>query len=105
MLAWVLFLVATVFNLVVMFNLLIAIISETFAKVNENAEAFTYQVMTSIIAENHYLIPDYRREEHCAKDKYLLFARNLAQDEEDNSTDEKLSELMRAVEEQKQKTE
>ena len=40
-LVWVLFLIATLFNLVVMFNLLIAIISETFAKVNENSEAYT----------------------------------------------------------------
>jgi hypothetical protein len=35
-LVWILFLTATIFNLVIMFNLLIAIISETFAKVNEN---------------------------------------------------------------------
>jgi hypothetical protein len=35
--AWILFLLCTLFNMIVMFNLLVAIISETFAKVNENA--------------------------------------------------------------------
>jgi len=36
-LMYVLFLMSTIFNLVIMLNLLIAIISETFARVNDNA--------------------------------------------------------------------
>eukprot|EP00350_Pseudokeronopsis_sp_OXSARD2_P002513 CAMPEP_0170568410 /NCGR_PEP_ID=MMETSP0211-20121228/81174_1 /TAXON_ID=311385 /ORGANISM="Pseudokeronopsis sp., Strain OXSARD2" /LENGTH=174 /DNA_ID=CAMNT_0010890287 /DNA_START=3090 /DNA_END=3614 /DNA_ORIENTATION=- len=92
-LAQLLFLVCTVFNLVVMFNLLIAIISETFAKVNENSEAYTFQVMAAIIAENSYLIPQYSREEHCAKDKYLLFASNLSEDNNEDSTEKKMAEI------------
>lgn len=37
-LAWILFLVFTIFNMIVMLNLLIAIISDSYAKVNELAE-------------------------------------------------------------------
>ena len=57
-LVWILFLLCTVFNLIVMLNLLIAIISESFARVNENAEAAAYQEMAAMISENSYLIPD-----------------------------------------------
>ena len=34
---------STLFNLIVMLNLLIAIISETFAEVNSNKDKFNYQ--------------------------------------------------------------
>jgi hypothetical protein len=37
-----LFILCTIFNMIVMLNLLIAIISETFAKVNSNSEKATY---------------------------------------------------------------
>mmetsp|Transcript_36013 Transcript_36013/g.35000 ORF Transcript_36013/g.35000 Transcript_36013/m.35000 type:complete len:116 (-) Transcript_36013:94-441(-) len=89
----ILFLVATVFNLVVMFNLLIAIISETFAKVTANSDAYTFRVKAGIIAENSYLIPESKREEHCSKDKYLLFARNLSEDETEDATEMLIHEI------------
>lgn len=44
--------------MIVMLNLLIAIISETFGKVNGNAENAAYQEMASIISENQYLVPE-----------------------------------------------
>lgn len=37
LLVWILFLLCTIFNMIVMLNLLIAIISESFARVNDNA--------------------------------------------------------------------
>jgi hypothetical protein len=51
------FIVCTVFNTIVMLNLLIAIISETFEWVKKNAENASFQEMAALIAENSYLIP------------------------------------------------
>lgn len=52
-----LFILCTLFNTIVMLNLLIAIISETFSHVKENASNASYQEMASMISENSYLIP------------------------------------------------
>lgn len=51
-LVWILFLLCTIFNLIVMLNLLIAIISETFSRVNGNAISTGYKEMASLISEN-----------------------------------------------------
>ena len=60
-LVWTLFLLCTIFNMIVMLNLLIAIISETFARVNENAISAGYQERAAMISENSYLVPDEER--------------------------------------------
>jgi len=44
--------------MIIMLNLLISIISETFANVNANATPNSYKEMASLIAENSYLIPE-----------------------------------------------
>lgn len=44
--------------MIVMLNLLIAIISQTFDRVNQNAVSAGYQEMAAIIAENSYLISE-----------------------------------------------
>jgi len=51
-----LFFACTLFNMIVMFNLLIAIISETFGDVNSNADQAGMQEKASLIAENSYLV-------------------------------------------------
>lgn len=61
---WILFILCTIFNMIVMLNLLIAIISESFAAVNSNAQQAAYQVQASIIAENNYLIPQSAKEQY-----------------------------------------
>ncbi len=62
---WILFVLCTLFNMVVMLNLLIAIIGETFNRVSTNSVQAAFQQMASMIAENGYLIPALEREEHC----------------------------------------
>jgi hypothetical protein len=64
LLVWVLFLLCTVFNMIVMLNLLIAIISETFAKVTAMADNAAYQEMAAMIAENNYLVPLSKQESY-----------------------------------------
>ncbi len=67
-----LFVICTLFNMIVMLNLLIAIISETFAVVKENAENASYQEMASMIGENNYLIPDSIKRNYANKHQYLM---------------------------------
>ena len=52
---------------VIMLNLLIAIISETFNTVNENSVQASYQERARIIAENAYLIPKAKKKQFGGK--------------------------------------
>jgi hypothetical protein len=59
-----LFLLCTVFNMIVMLNLLIAIISDSYARVANISEQATYQERCKMISENHYLIPECKKENY-----------------------------------------
>jgi hypothetical protein len=86
-LVMVLFLLCTVFNMIVMLNLLIAIISESFANVNGNATNAMYQEMVSLIAENNYLIPDSRKEDYAPANLNLLVITDLEAVEDNEYSD------------------
>jgi len=60
-----------------MLNLLIAIISESFAHINDNAENASYQERACLIAENSYLIPSYRKNAFCPKGEYLVLVSEI----------------------------
>jgi len=55
LLAFAYFVMATMFNLIIMLNLLIAIISQTHSDVTSNRELSTYQEKASIISDFFYL--------------------------------------------------
>lgn len=61
----ILFVFCTVFNMIIMLNLLIAIISESFARINEEKDQAGYQERARFISENLYLVPKYRRDRYC----------------------------------------
>ena len=65
-----------------MLNLLIAIISESFAKINSVADQASYQERARIISENCYLIPDDRQKAYADKYKYMLVAREVQVNED-----------------------
>jgi len=69
---WILFVSCILYTNVVMLNLLIAIVSEAYALINENADNANYYERACLIAENHYLIPDYRKRQFCANHQYLI---------------------------------
>lgn len=54
--SWVIFLLASILNCVVMLNLLIAVVSETFATVLSQKDENSFQEKAVIIAENVHLI-------------------------------------------------
>jgi len=74
---WTLFYLCTVLNMIIMLNLLIAIISESFARINQKKDQASYQEKCDIIAENTYLIPQDRRVDFCTPDRYLLIASDI----------------------------
>jgi hypothetical protein len=57
--AYMLFLFATIFDMIVMLNLLIAIISDSYARISANSAQASYQEMAALIDENQYLIPQF----------------------------------------------
>jgi hypothetical protein len=74
---WILFFLCTIFNMIIMLNLLIAIISESFAEVNSVQKEASFREQADIIAENTYLIPMDRQDSYCPTHKYLLSATDL----------------------------
>lgn len=73
----ILFLLCTIFNMIVMLNLLIAIISDSYARVTANSELTTFQERAAMIGENNYLVPDQVMESYAQKDKFLLTITDL----------------------------
>jgi N-dimethylarginine dimethylaminohydrolase len=68
--------------MIIMLNLLIAIISETFAKVNSNVRQAVFQEKASMIAENAIFISDSARTNYAAKNKLILVITDLEKVEE-----------------------
>lgn len=84
-----LFLISTVFNLIVMLNLLIYIISELAGSVASSADQFGYKEKASLIIENHYLIPKNVKKNICDHNSFLILAQeidNLEVDDEQHTT-------------------
>eukprot|EP00347_Sterkiella_histriomuscorum_P011114 403373706 len=73
----------TLFGLIVLLNLLIAIISETFEKVSGYSAKATYQEKAALIHENSFLIPYKIKQLYAKQNKFLLLVEEL------DSTDEK----------------
>eukprot|EP00347_Sterkiella_histriomuscorum_P009906 403339425 len=82
-----LFILCTVFNTIIMLNLLIAIISETFTMVKENSENASYQEMASMIGENAYLIPQQIRNTYAMQNAYLMIITEIDGQDEGNKNE------------------
>ena len=81
---WIIFSLVLLIMNVVMLNLLVAIVSKSFENINDNWESAMYQERASIISENGYLIPWYRKKQHCADGtQYLIVARDIMDDDND----------------------
>ncbi len=63
-----------------MLNLLIAIISEAFARIYELSDQANYQEKAVMIAENSYLIPNHRKENFVEENKYILMAIDIEEE-------------------------
>lgn len=54
-LVWILFMLASVFLIVVLLNLLISIISESYSRIQLNAKNSMYKELASLIYDNYFL--------------------------------------------------
>lgn len=77
---WILFILCTVLNMIIMMNLLIAIISEAFANITAVSEQASYREMADIIYENTYLIPEDRKIDYAPENRYLIVATDKQQE-------------------------
>jgi hypothetical protein len=83
-LALFIFILCTVFNMIVMLNLLIAIISDSYARVTNMSNQTTYQERSIMICENQYLIPDDVKANYAEKGQYLIVVTNLDEEEQES---------------------
>ena len=84
-----------------MLNLLIAIISESFAHINDNSSNASYQERACLISENSYLIPAYRKDAFCPTKQYMAVAQDIKEVKqiEEETEDQKVEERLAKVEE------
>ena len=83
----ILWLMCTLFNLIIMLNLLISIISESYEKISENIDAAAQQERASMVAENQFLIPTSRKKNFCPSNKYLVVALDTSEVEQGQQLD------------------
>lgn len=80
----ILFIVNTVFTTIIMLNLFIAIISNSFQNINSQGEKASFREKAGLIAENQFLLSMEARMNWAEKNKYLLYVNTLNhQDGED----------------------
>jgi uncharacterized membrane protein len=103
---WALFILCTVLNMIIMLNLLIAIISESFANINSVSKQASYQEKARIISENLFLVPDSQKAAYCPENSYILMAIDTEQElqESSESIDTKLKILRKKLKEMNDKT-
>ena len=77
---WILFVICTLFNMIIMLNLLIAIISDSFSRITSVSTEAGYREMADLIAENTYLIPEDEKNQFCPDNKYLIIATDIQQE-------------------------
>ena len=79
-----------------MLNLLIALISESFGKINSNSISANYQERARLISENSYLIPASVKEAYCERQRYLIVADEVIEaskeQQQEKEKEEKASE-------------
>ena len=71
---WLLFILASLFLIVVMLNLLISIISDTFSRVSSQSKQLMYVEFTQLILEHKNLISDDDMRQQELKGRYLYLA-------------------------------
>jgi|LauGreDrversion4_2_1035121.scaffolds.fasta_scaffold667532_2 hypothetical protein len=62
---WALFILSSVLNMIIMLNLLIAIISESFTKINSVSKQANVRERANIIFENLRFVPERERNSYC----------------------------------------
>jgi hypothetical protein len=94
------FFLATIFLLIVLLNLLISIISDTYQTIEDNQVSSMYQEMASLIDDNDFLVSSLE-----VFDKYILMAKpdqQIIEEIEDEKLDTKDHQILEAIGELKE---
>ncbi|CDW78608.1 wd-40 repeat protein [Stylonychia lemnae] len=95
---WMFFMLATLFLIIIMLNLLIAIISDTFERVQGQAKQRMYKEFAQLIIENIHLLSEEEKTAYDQKGQYLYIA-SLEIDENSSSDiwEGKISEIKKLI--------
>ena len=84
----VLFIANTIFTTIISFNLFIAIISESFSKINDQDSRAKFREMADLITENEFLISYEAKTNWVKNGQYLLYVHEAGAQDEDEMTAE-----------------
>jgi len=85
---WVLFVFSIALTNIVMLNLLVAIISESFNRFNDSKYNANYQERAKLISENNYLVPSWVKKAQRVEGHYLIVGEDGVLNEEELEADE-----------------
>lgn len=99
---WILFVLCTVLVMIIMMNLLIAIISQSFSDISSVSQEASYRERAKIISENLYLVPWCTREFKSPQNSYVLMAVDVEKEslQNEESIDFKLKTLKKRIKEE-----
>jgi len=95
-LSFVLINISAIFNCIIMMNLLIAVISESFTRVNDASQQASYREYAALIGENQYLLPQ-AFIDGIRTDEYLTYIIKLSEINEEEDVEEKQETQLRNV--------
>lgn len=102
-LIWLVFIGMTIFTNIIMLNLLISIVTETFEKIQETQDTTKLQEFATIMRENEFLIS---RKSLFGNIKYIIVAEpSYAEGEENSNWEGRIQELKKAIKYSARKTE
>lgn len=96
---WILWCLCLLLTNIVMLNMLIAIIGQSFEEVTSMQKPASYKERAAIISENAFLIPVYRKREMNDWNSYIITAMEVTEQEEADPS-AKLVDQFSAIEEQ-----
>jgi hypothetical protein len=67
------FFLSTMVNMIIMLNILIAIVSDTYAEVMEKADQASLKERAKLIADNIFLMSSSVKQNYCKDQQLLLF--------------------------------
>jgi len=74
--------------MIIMLNLLIAILGNSFNTINDSAIQASYQERARMISENSFLIPPVSRKKFCPPNTYLIVAESESHEVKNEDEDE-----------------
>lgn len=93
----IMFILATLFLTIMMLNILIAVISDSYARVESTSVEEMYKNFADLIAENEYLVKQDQLEKHDIMGDYLYIAK-VDKTEGSDEIQSKLNEISKKVE-------